>query len=560
MQIRSLIDCFFLTAVIASYGGAKADSSSPLQFASKPPVVSFEIFEAGPDGELTIPPRDPKYVTYLDKEGVYAIRAGSTVARHIAAVSGQASGISNNDLDLETAVSRQKELLKQEYDALHWLKHHSVKLQRNAIVWHYTFDHAFNNMIVKAGWPSAFAQADVIKAFLLAYLKNSDRSYLELAVRAGYAYTVPCEQGGLRCEVGGVPWFEELPVPYGYAPMILNGHLYSVAILSRLYEMTHDRRVAGAFQVGVTSAKRMLLRYDTGYWSVYQLRPRERDVKVVLAPGRAPTQVHEVALSSQTRDWSAVGLGAGATATYSGSGFWAKGWGIASAWGRELVGLGAVNIQPGRLVTDHDPVDLPALDVSVTYRSPDCVPPILGTYDYRAKSAAYVSIPLIRNSVDHAECTARYALSTAIDQWSQLDEFYHDWHTRLVIELWRATGDAQFYATAVRWGRYKTAEQRLNPEASNDTIFTPMFAPTDSPKHDAEIVAALHGTGPATLSDDAVANGIRLWIDAKRLPPNEAQELMARAGLAAQRVVWPAEPLGSREGEGPTRPPGEPHG
>jgi hypothetical protein len=401
---------------------------------------------------------------------------------------------------------------------------------------------------------------DVIKAFLLAYMRTHQRSWLELAIRAGYAYTVPCEAGGLRCSVGGVPWFEELPVPYGYAPMILNGHLYSVAILSRLYKMTQDRRIGSAFREGAKSAKRMLLRYDTGYWSVYQMRPREGDVKLALAPGGAAMQVHEVTLSSQTKRRSVLALGHGATSTYAGSNFWAKGWGVASEWGRELTGLGTVNIQPGRLLTDHDPVDLPAMDVLVTYRSLDCIPPIVGTFDFRTKSAGYASIPPIQIVNENVECTAQYKLPTAIDQWSQIDEFYHDWHTRLVTALWKATGDPQFYATAVRWGRYKTTEQKLNAAASNDTISAPMFAPTDLPKHDAEIMAALHGTGPATLSDDAVANGIRLWVDTKRLPPNEAQELMARAGLAAQRVVWPAEPLGSREGEGPARPPGEPHG
>src|ERR1700736_187599 len=100
------------------------------------------------------PDRTPNFSPFLDKQDVYAIHIGDGIARHIAAISFQASGMSNNDLDLVGASEREKTLTRLEEKALDWLKANQVTIDSKAVVWHYTFDHTLNNIVIKSGWPS----------------------------------------------------------------------------------------------------------------------------------------------------------------------------------------------------------------------------------------------------------------------------------------------------------------------------------------------------------------------------------------------------------------------
>ena len=525
---------------------ARSQTASPpaVHVTNPPPVVSFDIFEPGPDGKIPEHATNPPISTTEDADGVPETHVGEVIARHIATISAAASGIGNPDLDIAGALRQRKTVSNSEKAALDWLARNYVELPGDAIVWHYTYTHTLNNIVVRPGWPSAFAQADVIKALLLAYARTSDNRYLDLAKRAGYAYSVPCEEGGLRCVVGGVPWYEEVPVPYGYASMILNGHLYSTVMLGKLLDIAHDDRIAAAFRVGVDSAKRMLLRYDTGYWSIYQQRPRLLNVILALRPGAPNTEIHSVSVSSPVSRPSVLQLGQDAQSTYPGNGIWGPGWGEINSWGRELIGSASVTILPGRLSIDHDPFHAGELTISVEYKSPGCIPPIAATYDYRARSNGMAMIPPgAAGSSEDSGCPMQtYRLPPALNQWSQITEFYHDWHTRLVTELWRITKEPKFYATAVRWGRYATAASRLDPEASKTELAVPIFNPTESPDDDAAIAAALGGKDPAALSDDEVDIALRRWIEAKHLPRQHALALLTRAGIAADTVKPPPGP------------------
>lgn len=498
-----------------------------------PPVVSFDIFEPGREGKIPKHSQTPPITSATDANGVPEAHVGAVIARHIATISGAASGLSNSDLDIAEAMGKSKTVSDSEKAALNWLAHNFVEISDNAVVWHYTFRLTFNNIVIQPRWPSAFSQADVIKAFLVAYGRTSDKYYLDLAKRAGYAYAVDCEKGGLRCVVGDVPWFEEVPVPYGYAPMILNGHLYSVVMLRKLLDAAPDERIAEAFRVGVDSAKRMLLRYDTGYWSIYQQRPRVLDVFLALFPGTEHTEVHSVTVSSPVGRPSVLRLGIGGRSTYRGNYVWGIGWEDGDEWGRKLTGLGKITILPGRLSIEPDPIHAGALTVSVEYRSPGCIPPTLATFDYRARSKGVASIPPAITS-EQGDCPVKtYLLPASLNQWATLNAFYHDWHTRLVTELWRMTKDPKFYATAVRWGRYAIAESELDPEASKDAITVPIFVPTESPEDDATIAAALNGKDPAKLTDDEVESAVEQWIKSKCIPQQHAIVLLARVGIAA---------------------------
>src|SRR4051794_16330358 len=136
------------------------------------PVVSFDVFEPGTDGRIPDHPQTPPITYTKDANGVPEAHVGAATARHIATISAAASGMDNSDLDIVGALRRRKTVSNSEKAALDWLMRNYVEISNDAIVWHYTFTHTFNNIIIRSGWPSGFAQPDVIKAFVLAYART----------------------------------------------------------------------------------------------------------------------------------------------------------------------------------------------------------------------------------------------------------------------------------------------------------------------------------------------------------------------------------------------------
>lgn len=441
------------TATAISPAIVHANSDNLRAIRNPAPLVSFDVYAAGADGTLSPPPSTPPRSSQLDQDGVYATIIDGKQYRHISTIASQASNIQASDLDIEKELKQTPTASTSSEKALAWLDKNAIEIPGGAVVWHYTFDHTFNTIVIKSGWPSAFAQADVIKALILAYRRTGKDHYKDLALRAAYAFTVPCERGGLRCEVGGVPWFEEVPVPYGYAPMILNGHLYAVVMLHRVWQETGDARVKAAFDEGVASAKAMLLRYDTGYWSQYQMRPRALNLLLFLAPTVSDTRLIKATISSIFTSESSISFLLNGEKTFPGNAAWP----LPSA--REpsaspMLGKTFVQLLPGRFAVDHDPVNFRGFDVNIRFKSPGCAPIRIGTYDWRAPSNNWMAFSNVRIQSTDEGCVASTNIPNSLAQFSQIDIFYHNWHTRLVTELWRITGDAKFYSTAIRWQRY----------------------------------------------------------------------------------------------------------
>ena len=217
-------------------------SLGPFQSTALHPPFSFKIAVPDGDGKLTPFPGLGPTRSDLDENGVSELIVDGKPFRHIDNIAGQASGLDGSNLETDAALRESPGKSKSREVALEWLRDNAVRLENGAVTWRYTFPLPFNNLLLTSDWPSAYSQADVIKALLLA-AKREDPSYRALALSAGLAYTVPCERGGLRCTVEGYPWFEELPLPYGYAPMILNGHLYSLVMLHRLIQIATGGRV-----------------------------------------------------------------------------------------------------------------------------------------------------------------------------------------------------------------------------------------------------------------------------------------------------------------------------
>lgn len=126
------------------------------------------------------------------------------------------------------------------------------------------------------GWYSAMSQGHAISLLARAfYHSGGNRKYLKAAVNALKPFKVPSAHGGVLARFMGIlPWYEEYPTTP--ASFVLNGFIYSLLGLYDLHKVapkTKGGKEAGLlYEQGMESLKKMLLIFDTGSGSVYDLR------------------------------------------------------------------------------------------------------------------------------------------------------------------------------------------------------------------------------------------------------------------------------------------------
>jgi hypothetical protein len=128
------------------------------------------------------------------------------------------------------------------------------------------------------------------------------------------------------------------------------------------------------------------------------------------------------------------------------------------------------------------------------------------------------------------ECVARAKLPNAINLWSQLTPFYHDWHRRLVLELARISDDPTFYTTGVRWRRYATVQKEHAAAGSSGQLLNPIFDMSESREDDEVVKRALGGDDPVSISDGQARERLLAYVRSQSLPPDRQKSLLARIG------------------------------
>jgi hypothetical protein len=310
--------------------------------------------------------------------------------------------------------------------ALKWIVKNKTELPGDAITWAYPLPLYYTTFTVQPGWPSAFAQGRIIYALIYASRTTKNPEYLKLAVAAAKAYAIPAESGGLRGEVDGLPFYEEVPVPDGHSPHILNGHLYSVAALYDLAKETGDASIKALAYEGAASAERLVSYFDTGYWTKYDLVPRVTNI-IFLVRGRGTFDV--------------------------------KGGTIASPEGKELpLQLGSIQGKdmlfkanlPGPIFI-NSVLGHPGYKVRLSY-SGDLAG--IGIAGVRPDVAEYYELPSDRVQPSGGCLTATFSVPIQYLSDSVLSRVYQRWHTRLMKRLEEVTGNEWYGRVAGRWKKY----------------------------------------------------------------------------------------------------------
>jgi peptidoglycan/xylan/chitin deacetylase (PgdA/CDA1 family) len=124
---------------------------------------------------------------------------------------------------------------------------------------------------LRAPWLSAMAQGE--GASLLARVGDAtgEARYGAAAIRALEPMRVPSRAGGVRAELDGGFFPEEYPSdPSSY---VLNGAIFALWGCRDVAIRLGDEGASALYAEGIETLARNIDRYDTGYWSMYDLYP-----------------------------------------------------------------------------------------------------------------------------------------------------------------------------------------------------------------------------------------------------------------------------------------------
>ncbi|MGH2980086.1 MAG: D-glucuronyl C5-epimerase family protein, partial [Solirubrobacterales bacterium] len=122
-----------------------------------------------------------------------------------------------------------------------------------------------------AGWPSAMAQGEGASLLARLHLETGEERWADAARRAVAAMRLPSGEGGVQARLDGGTWPEEYPTdPPSY---VLNGGIFALWGLYDVGVALGDEEVRRQFEQGAGTLAANLHRWDTGYWSRYDLFP-----------------------------------------------------------------------------------------------------------------------------------------------------------------------------------------------------------------------------------------------------------------------------------------------
>jgi heparosan-N-sulfate-glucuronate 5-epimerase len=120
-------------------------------------------------------------------------------------------------------------------------------------------------------WLSSITQGEGASLFARLHSETGEDRYAEAATEALLSLAIPVAAGGLLAELGGRPFVEEYPTdPPSF---VLNGAIFGLWGLRDAGLLLSDENAAESFRSLSEGLAIELGRYDTGWWSRYDLYP-----------------------------------------------------------------------------------------------------------------------------------------------------------------------------------------------------------------------------------------------------------------------------------------------
>jgi hypothetical protein len=132
----------------------------------------------------------------------------------------------------------------------------------------YDYPHTFD---LKAGWLSSITQGEAASLLVRLHAETGEERYAAAARLALKPMSVPSAEGGCRTLVNGRPFPEEYPTdPPSF---VLNGAFFAIWGLRDVAVGLGDAGAQAAWDEAVVTLTKTIARWDTGWWSRYDLFP-----------------------------------------------------------------------------------------------------------------------------------------------------------------------------------------------------------------------------------------------------------------------------------------------
>ncbi|MEK6303065.1 MAG: D-glucuronyl C5-epimerase family protein [Acidobacteriota bacterium] len=127
---------------------------------------------------------------------------------------------------------------------------------------------------LRSPWASGLSQGNAISALLRGYQLFGDDRWLKTATSLFEALDLPMSEGGVRdVDECGHLWFEEYPA--AVPTHVLNGFIFALWGVLDYARVTGNKKAWVWWNEGLKTLRAHLADFDTGYWSVYDLKYRE---------------------------------------------------------------------------------------------------------------------------------------------------------------------------------------------------------------------------------------------------------------------------------------------
>jgi heparosan-N-sulfate-glucuronate 5-epimerase len=158
-------------------------------------------------------------------------------------------------------------------DSANWLRE-SLRKHGDFYYWEYTFEYPVYPGLDKVPWFSAMAQGEGVSVLLRAYVETKDETYLRAAQKGLRPILSDVSSGGASVMDGDGYVF---PQEYSSTPpsSVLNGAIFAFFGVYDYYRVTGDPATEEISESILATFSKSIDQFDTGYWSLYSLEPRQ---------------------------------------------------------------------------------------------------------------------------------------------------------------------------------------------------------------------------------------------------------------------------------------------
>jgi len=153
-----------------------------------------------------------------------------------------------------------------------WLLKNLIKTDHGTYLWPTFFEFEYFRTL-KSPWFSGLAQGQGLSVLVRAFVETGSNEYRTAAEHVYESLTLPIESGGVvYVDNDGSPWIEE----YVIEPPthILNGFIWALWGIYDYYLLTKEDSVLAWFEAYKDTICKNLSRYDSSFWSYYELSPQ----------------------------------------------------------------------------------------------------------------------------------------------------------------------------------------------------------------------------------------------------------------------------------------------